>query len=42
MTYEEYIMENAEIPICNGDMLLEAVERGYLLEEYQHYLKGQK
>lgn len=40
--YMQYIMENAdpsEVTICNGDMLIEAAERGYLFEEfYEHCL----
>jgi hypothetical protein len=42
--YMEYIMENAdpsEVTICNGDTLIEAVERGYLFEEfYAHCMKA--
>ena len=34
--YVEYIMENApgDRVICNGDMLLEAMEDGYLFREF--------
>jgi hypothetical protein len=32
--YAVYILENADRPICNGDMLLEAMEEGYMLEEF--------
>lgn len=34
-----YIMENChgERLICNGDMLIEAVEDGYLYEEFRNY-----
>jgi hypothetical protein len=38
--YMEYIMENAdpsEVTICNGDTLIEAVERGYLFEDFYAY-----
>ena len=38
--YMEYIMENAdpsEVTICNGDTLIEAAEKGYLLEEFREY-----
>ena len=42
--YMEYIMENAdpsEVTICNGDTLIEAVERGYLFEDfYAHCMKA--
>ena len=42
--YMEYIMENAdpsEVTICNGDMLIEAAERGYLFEDfYAHCMKA--
>jgi hypothetical protein len=42
--YMEYIMENAdpsEVTICNGDTLIEAVERGYLFEDfYVHCMKA--
>ena len=34
--YAEFIMDNAggERPICNGDMLLDLQEEGYLFEEF--------
>lgn len=34
--YAEYIMENSkgDRAICNGDMLIEAMEEGYLWEEF--------
>jgi len=35
--YGEYIMAHADpecVLICNGDTLLEAMEKGYLWEEY--------
>lgn len=34
--YAEYIMNNCggERVICNGDTLLEAIEDGYLFDEY--------
>lgn len=34
--YANYIMDNCggERVICNGDMLLDAQEEGYLLKEY--------
>ena len=35
--YGEYIMQNADtdyVVICNGDTLLEQMERGYLWEEF--------
>jgi hypothetical protein len=38
--YMEYIMENAdpsEVTICNGDTLIEAIERGYLFEDFYAY-----
>jgi hypothetical protein len=38
--YMKYIMENAdpsEVTICNGDTLIEAVERGYLFEDFYAY-----
>jgi len=38
--YMEYIMENAdpsEVTICNGDTLIEAVDRGYLFEDFYAY-----
>lgn len=38
--YIEYIMENADpadVTICNGDTLIEAAEKGYLLEEFREY-----
>jgi hypothetical protein len=42
--YMEYVMENAdpsEVIICNGDALIEAVERGYLFEDfYAHCMKA--
>ena len=41
--YMDYIMENGdpdERIICNGDLLLEAAEDGYLFEEfYEHCMK---
>lgn len=39
--YMEDLMENChgERVICNGDMLIEAAEEGYLYEEFrEHYL----
>ena len=42
--YMEFIQENAdpsERVICNGDMLIEAAEDGYLFEEfYEHCMKA--
>lgn len=37
--YMEYIMENChgERIICNGDMLIEAAEEGYLYEAFRDY-----
>jgi hypothetical protein len=38
----EYIMENChgERMICNGDMLIEAFEEGYLYEDFRdHYIE---
>jgi len=34
--YAEFIMERGkgDCPICNGGMLLEAIEDGYLFEEF--------
>lgn len=34
--YAEYVMEQSkgDRPICNGDMLLEAMEDGYLFDEF--------
>ena len=35
--YADFIMEHgdpSEVVICNGDTLLEAMERGYLLNEF--------
>jgi hypothetical protein len=32
--YAEYILFNADYPICNGDMLTKAMENDYLLEEF--------
>lgn len=40
--YMEYIMENChgERMICNGDMLIEAAEEGYLYEAFRdHYIE---
>ena len=38
-TYAQYIMENCqgERSIGNGDMLIEAMESGYLYEEFRDY-----
>jgi hypothetical protein len=38
--YMDYIMENAdpsEVIICNGDTLIEAAEKGYLLDQFREY-----
>lgn len=37
--YMEYIMENChgERVICNGDMLIEAAEEGFLYEAFRDY-----
>lgn len=32
--YGEYIMNNGDRICCNGDMLLELMEEGYLFEEF--------
>ena len=32
--YAEYIMTKGDRPCCNGDMLLDLMEEGYLLEEF--------
>lgn len=32
--YAEFIMANGDRLICNGDMLLEAMEDGYLFDEF--------
>lgn len=40
--YASYIMANSEMPICNGDMLTEAMESGYLWQEFLYSLKGKK
>lgn len=32
--YGEYIMNNGDRICCNGDMLLELMEDGYLFEEF--------
>jgi len=32
--YAEYILSNSDYPICNDDMLIEAMENDYLLEEF--------
>lgn len=32
--YGEYIMKNGNRVCCNGDMLLELMEEGYLFEEF--------
>ena len=32
--YMEFIMTNGERMICDGDMLLDAAEDGYLFEEF--------
>lgn len=32
--YAEFIMKNGERLICNGDMLLSAMEDGYLFDEF--------
>ena len=40
--YMEYIMENCrgDRMICNGDMLIEAAEEGYLYEAFRdHWIK---
>ena len=39
--YAEYVMKNGDRLCCNGDMLLELMEEGYLFEEfYTEWLKG--
>ena len=37
--YMEFIMENChgERAICNGDMLIEAAEEGYLYDEFREF-----
>jgi hypothetical protein len=39
--YMEYIMNNAggQRVICNGDMLIDAVEDGFLFEEFLESIK---
>jgi len=34
--YADFLMENydADLPICNGDMLLEIMERGIMFNEF--------
>lgn len=32
--YAEFIMANGDRVICNGDMLLDAMEDGYLFDEF--------
>lgn len=40
--YMEFIQENAdpsEYVICDGDMLIEAAESGYLFDDFYEYVK---
>jgi hypothetical protein len=32
--YADYLMKHSERPICNGDMLLEQMEEGYMFDEF--------
>lgn len=42
--YAEYIMENChgERIICNGDTLIEAMEQGYLYQDFKQYWVEQR
>jgi hypothetical protein len=35
MQYTEFLLSNATKPICNGDTLIQAIEDGYLYEEFR-------
>ena len=37
--YMEYIMANGDQPCCNGDMLIELAEDGYLFDEFINSLE---
>ena len=32
--YANYLMEHSDRPICNGDMLLDQMEEGYMFSEF--------
>lgn len=38
--YAEYIMRHGDRICCNGDMLLELMEEGYLFEEFVAQLES--
>ena len=42
--YAEYIMQHSagDRLICNGDMLIQAMEDGYLLESFEESLESKK
>lgn len=37
--YAEFLRANSNRPICNGDMLIQAVENGHMYEEFQESTK---
>lgn len=37
--YAEFLMANCDRPICNGDMLTELMEEGYMFEEFLNTAK---
>lgn len=38
--YAEYIMEHGDRPICNGDMLIVAMEDMYMADSFKDYMVG--
>jgi len=41
--YSDYIMANCggDRLICNGDMLIDAIEDGYLYDDFRDYMTGE-
>lgn len=39
--YAEYLMRQPELHICNGDRLIEVMERGDYFEQFVEYKYGQ-
>lgn len=39
--YAEYLMNKPELNICNGDRLIEVMERGAYFEQFVEYKYGQ-
>lgn len=37
--YFSFLMERSDRPVCNGDMLIELAEEGYMFEEFIEYFE---